>query len=406
MLGLGLTRFLPASGRVAISAAALRVGAAARAAHVGLVAAGRGDHCFQGRRVVVVGLLSSPSGLGRAARLTMMELAARGAAVLPVDMAARFGHRAMVPCPGACAPRDVTAWRPTDIVVQLNPPQFGEALQRFPVSLLRRVSIVGYWVWELARLPGPWRQAAGYCSEFWVPSEFVADALRDCVGGARPIRVMPHPVDLEPMPPRDVARGRAVRAKLGIAPGAFVAGTTWSMRSSFERKGAMNAVAAFTRAFPKHESQQTLLLRCLDGDVYPAGMRQVREAAAADDRIAVLDGPPLPTEVADFYNAIDVYLSLSRCEGYGLTIAEAAQAGLPVLATGWGLAADLKRRPGVVPVAYKLVPVTDPQGVYAGFETSVWAQPDVEEAGRYLQLLAGFHETVADPAAVEPSTAG
>ena len=45
--------------------------------------------------------------------------------------------------------------------------------------------------------------------------------------------------------------------------------------------------------------------------------------------------------INDFYAAIDIYLSTSRAEGYGLNLVEAAQAGIPVVTTGWRLAPEI-----------------------------------------------------------------
>jgi glycosyltransferase involved in cell wall biosynthesis len=379
----------PARDRLALEMARLDR-AYAGVVHPWLASIGRWRRTFQGRRVIVVGLLSSPSGLGRAARLLIKDLQARDIEVLPVDLTRRLGHPVETCFPGALEPAVAARRGASDLIVQLNPPHFAMALRLFPLTLLRRASVIGYWAWELGVAPPAWRLDARYCDEIWVPSDFVADSLRaGGVGGGIPIDVVPHHVDRDPMPPRDPRRGREMRARLGIAPDAFVAGTTWSMRSSFARKGALSAIRAFWRGFPRLDPNCALLLRCPDGEVYPAGMLEVREAAEADPRIVVLDGSPPCGQIADFYNAIDVYLSLTRGEGYGLTIAEAAQAGLPVLATAWGLAADLGARANVIPISYSLVPLVDPQRVYAAEPGAVWAEPDLSDAGRHLRALAG-----------------
>ena len=117
-------------------------------------------------------------------------------------------------------------------------------------------------------------------------------------------------------------------------------------------------------------------------------MRLIRDAAARDPRIVILDGRMRSLQIADFYHAIDTYLSLSRSEGYGLSIAEAAQVGIPVLATGWGLATDLANRPMVTAVDYRLAPVDDPQHVYDDINGAVWAEPDIEDAALKLRSIA------------------
>jgi glycosyltransferase involved in cell wall biosynthesis len=229
-----------------------------------------------------------------------------------------------------------------------------------------------------------------WCDEIWTPSQFVADALTASLGiAATALRVVPHAVDRDPMPPLDMNRRETARRAIGIPPDTFVAGTSWSMLSNFERKGVRFAIMAFQLAFPpRPASSEVLLLRCRDMASFPAGASFIHDAAARDPRIVLLDDTTL-LDIVDFYHAVNVYLSLSRGEGYGLPIAEAAQIGLPVLATGWGLAADLSARPTVSAVGYRLVPVDDPQRTYDGIQGVLWAEPDIHDTARRLRSLHG-----------------
>jgi hypothetical protein len=81
-----------------------------------------------------------------------------------------------------------------------------------------------------------------------------------------------------------------------------------------------------------------------------------------------------------------VYLSLHRSEGYGLNLAEAARVGTVVMTTGWGLAADIAKRPEVITIPWRLVPVDDPQRIYTEPGTH-WAEPDHFAAAEQLHLL-------------------
>ncbi len=85
--------------------------------------------------------------------------------------------------------------------------------------------------------------------------------------------------------------------------------------------------------------------------------------------------------ILDFYHMLDCYLSLHRSEGYGLNLAEAASLGIPVIATGWGLADDIAAMPGVATVPWRLVPVEDLQGTYEGLAAS-WAEPTLRRRRR------------------------
>jgi glycosyltransferase involved in cell wall biosynthesis len=120
--------------------------------------------------------------------------------------------------------------------------------------------------------------------------------------------------------------------------------------------------------------------------VWPRGAAALGAAADADPRILLFDGARRNLPVRDLYEALDVYLSPHRSEGYGLTLAEAADLGTAVIATGWGLPADIAARPEVQSIGWRLVPVEDPQGIYT-IAQARWAEPDIAEAAAKLRAL-------------------
>ena len=86
----------------------------------------------------------------------------------------------------------------------------------------------------------------------------------------------------------------------------------------------------------------------------------------------------------------DVFVSLHRSEGFGLSIAQSMVLGRAVIATGWSGNADFQKD-GVVEVPYDLVPSRDPSGRYE-IEGQVWAEPDLDFAAEALKRLAGDRE--------------
>ena len=239
-------------------------------------------------------------------------------------------------------------------------------------------------------MPESWRLDAMLFDEFWVPSDFVASALRRLLGpdARQPIRVIPYAVDAISFGPRKTkAASVAARRRHGLPVDVFLVGNSFSMSSSFIRKNPLAAIAAFQQAFASTAVRDArLLLRCAEKGAWPVGYEQLTAAAAADDRIIVLDNAVSRIPIGDFYYAIDVYLSLHRSEGYGLNLAEAARVGTNVIATGWGLAADIANRPEVAIVPWRLVPLKDPQGIYDESDAH-WAEPDLSAAAEQLRAL-------------------
>jgi glycosyltransferase involved in cell wall biosynthesis len=318
------------------------------------------------------------------------DMRQRGRMVTAIDMTAALHLPGGERPSGVCGPEVLREQPVGPIVLHLNPPLYGLAYGMLPRRLRLRSRLIAFWAWELDRMPGDWLLHAKFAEEFWVPSEFVAAALRRLLGPAcgSPIHVVPHAVDAMPFGPRRSAElAGAARARHGLPPAAFIAGYSFAMGSNWARKNPLAAVQAFGRAFPPGGRPARLLLRCYDGEVWPAGFAALAAAAAQDPRILLFDGERRRIPLVDLYHAIDVYLSLHRSEGYGLNLAEAASLGTPVLATGWGLAADIAARAEVRSVGWRLVPVVDPQGAYTELG-ALWAEPDLDEAVAALRALA------------------
>lgn len=139
-----------------------------------------------GRSVIVAGVLRATTGLGQSARYCRQALVALGEAVETADVSDAFlAASSQVP---AEVPNGAPSGGPGIAIIHVNAPLLPLACLRLGRALLRGKVIVGYWAWELPGVPANWRRGADFVHEIWVPSQFVADAVRP-IAGDRPVRV-------------------------------------------------------------------------------------------------------------------------------------------------------------------------------------------------------------------------
>jgi glycosyltransferase involved in cell wall biosynthesis len=337
---------------------------------------------FDGTHVVVAGIFRANSGLARAAELVALTLERRGSRVTRVDVTAAIGLRLERDDIGMATPQNCLSMIDvTDVVVVTNPDQ--PSLAAFDLNWLVGRTIIGHWIWELETLPKFWGRAARSFDEIWGATELLTDCFRrSLLQFDRPIQVVSYGVADQPFPKVSSAQRSSVRSQLNIAETAYVAGYSFSVDSNFYRKNPVGAVCAFQSAFPDRTGSEMLLLRCNDFSHRPLERREFMALIAGDQRIRIHDETH-PIGIGDFYRAIDVYLSSSRCEGYGLNLVEASQSGLPVITPAWRIAPEILSLPGMIQTSFTLVPVVDPQGHYTDLKTH-WAEPNIDDLARAL----------------------
>jgi glycosyltransferase involved in cell wall biosynthesis len=328
--------------------------------------------------ISVVGLLSTATGIGEGGRLAGRAFASLGYEVLSVDVSDIFQGAAAE----GVVPPPLEIGRGTAIL-HFNPDNLGALLTLLGRRRLRGKRIIGYWAWELQRIPSQWVPALQEVDEVWTPSRFVAEAVRPFT--AKPVRVVPHPV----------AQGRVGRSRrrhFGM-DGRFTALTMFSFASSFPRKNPLAAVEAFRRAFGDAEDR-LLILKASDGAEAPAEMAELRAAIDGARNIRLEERRLGDDERLDLIASADALLSLHRSEGFGLLMAEAMLAGVATIATAWSGNLDFMDESSALLVPAQMVPAFDRRGIYCAHDQ--WAEPDIATAAAHLAALA------ADPGRFEP----
>ena len=141
---------------------------------------------------------------------------------------------------------------------------------------------------------------------------------------------------------------------------------TWLHVSCFDER-AKNVMGLLRAAKMLSEKRQDWQLVLVGTGVDYQAVRDYSESLDIPDGLLLWTGELTPREVADWMHRSDALVLSSRYETYGVVLAEAAAAGLPILSTPVGIAED---------VAALIVPQEIAQnkpGTFAEFiETVLW----------------------------------
>jgi glycosyltransferase involved in cell wall biosynthesis len=326
-------------------------------------------------RIVIAGLFSTASGLGEAARSTYRALCAAGFDPVAVDLSGMLAVADMesgIPC------QDMPADDAGILILQVNAPETGTALQALNIPDVRQWYIVGYWAWELPGFPEGWDHAFAFVSEIWTVSRFSAAALRSHPD-APPIHVFGHAIS----PPRISCAGKA---GFDLPEDAFVFLVMADSLSSMERKNPFAAIAAFKQAFGD-APDKLLLVKTRNLAARPEAEADIRDAIGSEPNIRIMDESLSEEARWCLIQSVDAVVSLHRSEGFGLVLAEAMALGQPVITTNWSGPEDFTDRESAFLVDFTMVPCEDKYGVY-GDSGSQWTEPDVAQAARIMQQVA------------------
>ena len=323
----------------------------------------------------VVGSLRAATGVGKGAHFYLEQCRSEGCEAIGVDVTAEMLQEAVLPSPSGPSASD--RWLtladledrrgPGTVVIHANPPLFQLLLARLPQTFLRNKRLVAYWAWELERLPQSYVMALPYVDAVEVPSTFTAQAVQHET--TKQVTVHPHVV---PMPTRQ----KTTFCENGILHCLYIV----DLASGYERKNPRAAIAAFANAFPNGMGA-SLTIKVSQHLADRKAFATLCQLADATPGVRIVTGWLTPDQLEELYLQNDVYLSTHRSEGYGLTLREAMNYGLYVVATGWSGNMDFMHGTKDTALPYALV--------NAG-QHGQWAEVDVDKTALELRRIQGL----------------
>lgn len=196
----------------------------------------------------------------------------------------------------------------------------------------------------------------------------------------------------------------SIRSRYGIAANEFVVFFNFDFGSSYYRKNPEGAMRAFADAF-RDVPNTRLVFKTMRAKTRPDLLMPI-EALAAElgisDRLTMIHNYVPERDLFGLTNACDVYLSLHRGEGFGITLAEAMAMGKPVVCTNWSSTTEFCKPDCAIPIPYRMVPVPPNQVDHPYYQqVKEWAEPDIDAAATALRSLYNnpfLRETIGEKA--------
>jgi len=259
-------------------------------------------------------------------------------------------------------------------IIHLNPDVLPMFLHRYGARVLLNRYNIGCWVWELYSAYPAWHRYSRMFHEIWVPSEFVASAMRPV--SAAPVTTVRYVVDGFP------AAASTSRDEFGFPHDAFVFLYVFDAASMIERKNPLALIRAFRNAFGDRRDV-LLVLKYHHGDNDRHAVELIERLAAAGPNIRTISETLGEERLYSLFQLCDCFVSPHRSEGFGLNIAIAMYYGKPVIATGYSGNLEFTNEENSFLIEYDLVTLSYDVGPYSkGYG---WAQPSTDHLTVLMQ---------------------
>jgi glycosyltransferase involved in cell wall biosynthesis len=210
----------------------------------------------------------------------------------------------------------------------------------------------------------------------WAATQFIKDA----VSAKSPV-----PVVCIPPVVRLSDTRRFSKRELGLPEDRYLFLAMFDSQSMLPRKNPLGVLRAFKQAFP-NDTSVALVMKFNNPDSEQSGLQRMREEAAGQENVFVLDRVMDRDKVDSLIKLSDCFVSLHRSEGFGLGPAEAMSVGKPAIMTNWSGNTDYMTPDNCISIDYELVKLGEDFGPYKAHQ--YWAEPDLEQASYWMKRIA------------------
>jgi len=262
------------------------------------------------------------------------------------------------------------------ITLHSTPDLWPEFIRKYECSKYKRV--VGYCAWESSKLPSKWVDCINMLPEVWVPSHYNKTVYENC-GVKSKIEVVPHVwFDQKLLSKNKINITDCFGTELSKSKYTFYCIGELTARKSIEE-----LVKVFDKLNDKYQDTQ-LLLKVHYKDYTLTNINYIVNKLSLltnklGKSIHLLLINLNEREMLSLHSFGDCYVSLTKSEGFGLTIFEAFHLKKDVIATGYSGHIDFlgENHPGLV--NYKIGSIQGMETFSANYTSDQeWAYPDLD----------------------------
>jgi glycosyltransferase involved in cell wall biosynthesis len=267
-------------------------------------------------------------------------------------------------------------------VFSFSAPYCIEYQKKFPRDFYGRYNI-GYGAWGYDKYPLNWLHQCDFLDEIWAISDFNQQVFSRYF--SIPVVKIPLPVDFDVN-----SVSLFTRKYFNLPENKFLFLFSYDSGSDLSgRKNPIAVIKAFEKAFPANKKEAALVIKIAgrgsaDDLNATKQIKQLTDLYRNRDDIIFIDKILSDREMKGLIHCIDVYVSLHRCEGFGLGMAEAMKLGKPVIATNYSGNLEFMKYNNSCLVDYTLVPAHGFEDLISGHH---WAEPNIEHAAYFMKKL-------------------